>query len=744
MKNFIFLLFIFTSAALFSQNISFPSENFGKDTLFLETLYPCDNNSSREKAVYFHIRERLDNLSVSHYEQPLDTVRGQHSFASNIIVDFPGTSESNLIIIIPVNNLGDSSLNVAAGLALCEIFNMNLPEKTIKIVFTGADYSSNDQDPDYYHYSDDPFSEAADVKTQTGSAVFLQDYFSESGSFLIYLNIEKYNEIIEIVSATDAGQAPFWLLKQASEIMEDKNIEFFIDVRKNRLFKAGYDIKSQTDIYVKNNIPSLYLTSAGKRGKTPEAAAPEKEEFIKKLISFFITLTGTSQGENWERNYIVTPYKGGYFFINEKSFILLYLGIIALFGVFAVSYSKNLTRYLVKIIRHFWVIPFFFFLCFIFLLLAAFTTEFIVSLKGSRLLWIETPFTVFIIKILTALVFFFSSLFILSKIKLPAVGSFYSSSAIFIMLLNLMMFQFISITLSFYALWALMWIIIFSFSGSRIVKSLCIIISYYLIYDIVQYIFSVPALNLCNMLITDKLFGNLLIAAVLLPMIMMILRVLIIQTHIESFRYRLLRRSIYTVTLLSLITLASRYYVKDLYADRKQPVLAVNIVDTDTKAMKLEISSPVKTGLIEAVIDGTGYSIDNRGNSFSLDLNKTDEKLLDVTENLSWFLDRKNIVLDIVPAGNPEKIEITFSTEENSIILDSNYPFTLNQNLDGGEFHIGDNPEFPLTLDILTDSDTVLWFSINLIYKEPPVVMELSGNNMEFRKQVILKKSIYG
>ena len=86
MKNFIFLLFIFTSAVVFSQNISFPSENFQKDTVFLEALYPCNNNSSREKAVYFHIRERLDNLSVPFSEQPLDTVRGQHSFASNIIV----------------------------------------------------------------------------------------------------------------------------------------------------------------------------------------------------------------------------------------------------------------------------------------------------------------------------------------------------------------------------------------------------------------------------------------------------------------------------------------------------------------------------------------------------------------------------------------------------------------------------------------------------------------------------------
>jgi hypothetical protein len=184
--------------------------------------------------------------------------------------------------------------------------------------------------------------------------------------------------------------------------------------------------------------------------------------------------------------------------------------------------------------------------------------------------------------------------------------------------------------------------------------------------------------------------------------------------------------------------------MKDLYENKKQPVHAVNIVDIDTKEMKLKLSSPVKTGKIEAVIDGTDYTIDNKELIFSFDLNKTEKELLEITENLSFFLDRKNIILEIIPAGNPEKIEITFSTEENQIILDSNFPFTLNQNLDRGEFHIGDNPDFPLTLDILTDSDTVVWFSINIIYNEPPVEIELTGDNMKFKKQVILKKSIYG
>jgi hypothetical protein len=379
MKNFTAVLFIFISAMVFSQDISFPHENFDKDTAFLEPLYPCGNNSIQEKEVYSYIRQRLHNLFIFHYEQPLDTVRGQHSFASNIIVDFPGKSESTFIIVIPVNNLGNSSLNVAAGLSLCEIFNRELPDKNIKIVFTGSDFSSLDLDPAFFLYSNELTGYKSDKTTQTGSAVFMQDYFSESDSALVYLNIENHDETIEIGSATEAGQAPFWFLKQASEIMRQNKIDFFIDVRKNRLFKAGYDIKSQTDIFVRNNIPSLYLTSGIKSSITPSAPL-QKEEFAQRLVSFINSLAKAASGGNWERNYIVTPLKNRYLFINEKSFILIYLGIITLFCVFAVLYSKNLIRYFIKIMNHFWIIPLFFFLCFIFLLLAAFTTELIVSL----------------------------------------------------------------------------------------------------------------------------------------------------------------------------------------------------------------------------------------------------------------------------------------------------------------------------------------------------------------------------
>ncbi len=728
------------------------SEKIRADIGYLQKFFPCENNSENEKAVYGFIRERLNSLYIFYYEQSLDTIRGYHSFASNIIIDFTGKTENTLIIVVPVNNLEDNSFNISMALQLCEVFSKNTPGKNVKIIFTGSDFSNERLNQYLAFYKGNleyslPVNGGAQVKTQTGSAVFLQDFFPESEVSLLYINLSNLSGGIEIGSSTKSGQTPLWFLKQVATEMELQGIESFIDVRKNRLFKAGYNTDSQTDLFAGKNIPSVYLTSFD----NSNALSPASKSGIgtgksleEKLTSFFLSLSSAPAPSETENNYITLPLDNSYFFISEKSFIIVYLCVITFFLLFAAWYSKNLSRYIRKMLKHFWIIPALFLLCFLFLLLATFTTEYIVSLKGDASLWIETPFTVFIIKILTALVLLFSSIFFLRKVRLPLSGSFYSSSAIFMMVINLLMFQFRSITLTYYAVWALVWIILFSFLHNRLLKAACVIISYYLIYDMVLYIFTFPALNLCRIMITDKISGNLLIAAVLMPMIMMILRVLLVQTHIDSARYRILRRSIYAITLFSVISLTLYYYRLDFFENKKQPVFTTNLIDADKRLSSITVTSPVKPGIIEASIKGNSIPIESKGLTHTVSMLDYVSMEPGITMETSFFLDRKNILIKILPEGKPVKVEVSFSAEENQIILDSNYPFTLNKNLDGGEFQIGYNPDFPLTLDILALRETSLWFTIKLIYSEPPFDMTLSGKNMLFSNSVIIKKSIYG
>ena len=753
MKKLFCILLVFISYILYAEG-NFPesqwiNSSITDDIEYLQRLYPCDNNSTQEKRVYQFIRERLGSLSIPYMEQSLDTVRGAHSFNTNIIVDFAGKTTSTVIFAFPVNNFKDNSFNIATALKLCDIFSKNIPDKSVKIVFLGSEFLPFLLDTNYLLYNQELAGKITveSHEGQLGSEVFLQDYFPESDACLIYLNIENYENIIEISNITTTGQTPLWFIKKASDEMVKNNINFFIDLRENTLYKAGYNLTSPTDLFMRNNIPSLYITSTDNYNKmlfVNRITNFRQENLATQLVLFLISMSNNYPKLDQEINYLIMPFKNSYFFLKEQYNIFIYLGFIVILIFFTIKYSNRFFRYSRKLLRNFWFIGCLFLLCFLFLFFATLSTEFILLLKGSPNIWIETPVTVFLIKIITATLFLFLSLFLLRKIRLPYSSSFYSSSAIFIMLINLLIFQFLNITLSFAAIWGIIWIIIFSFVKNRYLKIGCLVISYYFIFDFVKYIFILPAINLCNILISSRITGNFLITATLLPGIMMILRILHIKTDTEAKKHKTFKTVTFIITLVAGMVLTSYYHWLDIYKNKRMPVLLVHTIDTDSDISIIEASTPVLSGNIEISIDNNNYNLET-GNlkKAEVTINNTEE-MLEVRETVSWFLDKKNIALDIIPIGEPEKIEVLFRMKENHIILDSNYQFTLKPNLEGGTFHIGYNPDFPLSLDILIDKEADIWLEIKLIYRTPPFDIDITGGNMIFYNYTVVKKSIYG
>jgi len=753
MKNLFCILLLFISYILYGEDRLLDtqriSSTISSDIEYLKNLYPSENNSEQERAVYEFIRERLISLSISYSEQSLDTVIGAHSFSSNIIADFAGTGNSSIIFAVPVNNLKDNSLNIAIALKLCEIFSKNIPEKNVKILFLGSEFSRSLLDTNYLLFDQDLVKEiiTGSMEEQLGSRTFLQDYFPEYDVCLIYLNIENHESIVEISNITATGQTPLWFIKKSVEEMEKNNINFLIDLRKNNFYKARYGLRSQTDIFMENNIPSLYITAADDLNRTlfsNRRTNLDQEELAVKLVFFLTSMSNDYLKLDWEVNYLIISFNDRYFFLKEKYNILMYLAFMVIIILFVMKYNINFFRYSRRLFKNFGTLIWLFLLCFLSLFFATLTIEFIFSLKGTANIWLETPGIVFIIKILTATLFLFFALFLLRVIKLPSSGNFYSASAIFLMLINLFTFQFLNITLSFIAMWGLFWTILFSFSKNRLMKTGCLIISYYFIYDAIVYIFMAPAINICGFLISSNVIGNILIAATLLPGIIMILRILHIQTHAESKKYKILRKIIYAAALLVAVTLVMHYYSLDIYKNKKMPVLLVHIIDVNEGTSTIKVSTPVKAGDIEITINNNNYIIET-GNLNKIEVMYNNaEEMLEVESTLSWFLDRKNIVFDIMPKGEPGKAEILFRMEEGQLILDSNYQFTLDPDLAGGVLHIGYNPDFPLELDILADRESNIRFDIKLIYMVSPFDMDIRGSNMIFYNYTVVRKSIYG
>ncbi len=701
------LLMNFSAGILYSDTGR--ENNILNDMSILEQYYPCSENSENEKKVFSYIQERLDSMEIEYYRENLDMLPDIHSFSSNIIADFKGKKDKTLIIAAPVNNLSSSAFNIAMMLSLAEELNSEPSDINCMQIFLGAEYTTADE-----------------TGYPIGSRQFLSTFFPENDTAIIYIDLRP-DAGIDIIHGSREKVTPLWLLSGIINTFTEKGTDFRINTQENILYQLGYDTPTPADIYLDSNIPSISLLSTEEK-----ASGSNNSGKIRDSFSNIIRNLDIESSEKWDSHYLIIQAAGRNIILSEFTIIIFYLSALAVIIAFSVFSGKKVIRYSGKLVKYIWVLFYFFFLIFIFLLLSTFITIFITQIKSSYDIWKETPFYLLVLKISIASLLFFLSLFLLKKIKIPMSGSFYSASAILIFLVNLSIFQFININLALFALWGLFWTIIFSLFKSRIIKTACMMLSSVYIIYILIYAFFKPAINICESILFDKITGNILTSFILLPYIMMIIRILISRTHIESQKYTALRRSIYTATALLFIFLLNFYMKNNPFHDRNiQPVYFSQINDLNRKTAEVIIKSPYRTGKISFFTGGKEYETDS-GQTEIRETAETDMELLEIKKKTSSFLDRKNLLLEITAAGDPEKYYIDFFTKEDPVILDCNYPVSVLKKNRMGSIHIGKNPPSPLTVDILVPEKTSIWFRIRTVSDRFPFDNRLTGNNMNF------------
>ena len=720
------LLFLFV--LLFTVSTAHAEKNRDikilEDITELENYYPCGENSEPEKAVYRFIEQRLDSLEINYYTESLDMLPDIHSFASNIIAEFPGSKDSTIIFAAPVNNLYDSSFTIAQLLSLAEELKKKPPEINCMIIFLGAEYTNG-----------------VNTGYPVGSRHFLNSFFPENDTALIYMDVSPYSDI-DIIHGSRESVTPLWLLQQVMDSLENADEAFNINTQENILYQMGYNTPTPADIYLENNIPSISLLS--RKGNSSKINLIERADSFSRFLDSAVLSADIKSDENWDRHYFIIEAGKKRIVISEFSFIIAYILTTVVLIAFSVISAKKVFRYTKKLSRYLWVLFYFFALIFLFLLLSTFAILFITNIKSSYDIWKEAPFYLLILKISIAALLFFLSLFLLKRIKLPVSGSFYSAAAIFIYLINMVLFQFMNINIAIFAVWGLLWTILFSLFKSRIAKTVCMFLSSVFIVYLAVYVFSKPAYNICEQILFDRLTGNILTSFVVLPYMMMIIRLLISKTHIESAKYRALRRTIYSATALLIIFLLNFYLKSNPYNhENPQPLYFSQLTDLNRQTTSIEISSPYKPGRVSFFSGKNEYNINTDENIYRIS-EDTDLDLISVKKKVSSFLDRKNLILEIESSGNPEQYYIDFSTKESSVIFDCNYPFTVSKNSREGTIHIGKNPPSPLVIDLLLPENTAMWFTIRTVSEVFPFDNRLASDNKSFVQKFEVVKGTDG
>jgi hypothetical protein len=149
----------------------------------------------------------------------------------------------------------------------------------------------------------------------------------------------------------------------------------------------------------------------------------------------------------------------------------------------------------------------------------------------------------------------------------------------------------------------------------------------------------------------------------------------------------------------------------------------------------LELDSPAPLGTIQ-VWDGS-KTVELRSRARQLRIGLPDPgELLETRTSSVAFLDRKNVSVRLVPAGQPYRVSLRLSSPEEFVLFDANFPYLREP--DGRQYRIlvGANPPVPLSVQLTVPRDRDFRLSIELEYLRPPTAFSVSGQDKSFRSRL--------
>jgi len=537
-----------------------------RDYAQLQQLYPRLEGSAAERGVLQYVETRLRELGVSARRLDFRESDQDHSFSECLVASLAGDRRDTLVLAVPLDHPAgtsrdhDGSINVALALGLLAAARSRRPALSLEVLFLGAEFGAGNQYP-------------------MGSRLFLRDFTPSERAMAMYLNLRTVPTRLQVRAGGRGLESPFWLIDRTTRALGAAGLFFRVRGNETQIFRTGLtDAPTIIEPFLNAGYPAVSLE--GEYGGIPEGG---EEAWVDSFLEFLEGFSESFRGgipETWDRHYLFFQVRSFYFPISEQLYVVLLIAALAGTLLYSLLYTRRLRRYLRLLGRDFWVLPLYFLLIFLLLFLASWALEGLQRLRNSSDLWAHLPLPFLAFKLAVPLLLFFSLLPVLRRLRVPLRGSFYSASALLFLLADIAVLAAINISFTYYFLWAFACALLFSAANSRVLKLLAFLASPYWILKAVLELFSLPVLRFCRVVLLSKLWGNLLLAAVLMPFILMYVRLHFV---LPLFRIspRRTRRVISAALFGAILTgLAAFIFFYSPYGpDMPQPVRAEYLVD---------------------------------------------------------------------------------------------------------------------------------------------------------------------
>ena len=707
MKRFLVLiLFLLCLTALSAQEI------FEQASHQLKPFFPAQENSEQATWIHRYIKHTLENRDIPYTEIPLDTLKESHSFAKNISVVLPGTTQQKLIIAVPMAE-HSSPYNAALALELAVRLSRQEHTSQIEILFLGSDF--------------------------IGARVAAQSLKNED-CVLLYLNFQGIPDKIMLQTGVKGHITPYWVVNYCNKYLHQANLAFNLKPEQNILYSIGMiPDPSPLDVFLEEGITALMMY--GDSGKKNQSSAIWTESFCSFVETF--EKQELEKHENEDQNYFIMQFGDIYYILTELHIMIFFLIVAAFILFYIILHTRQAKNYLHLFIKNFNIVFWTIIMIFIFFQISTWICGLFLLVTKLDSHWQSIIPELVSLKALISLVLLILMFPAYSQFKQHNLGNFFSGSAVITALLDMIIFMAIDFSFAVYYIWSLLCIFIFAVVKRRRVKFLCMILSGIFFIRTIYGILFYPALNLCCNLIFSPMGMNLALALFVLPFVFMGIRIFSVIPPKIELKHKVSKLLGFAAVII-LTVLAFRFvYLYNPFSGKEiQLVEAVEFYDLDENRGTLTLESDYKLGSLQVKTGNDEINAFSKEKRLIYDIQKPPVETA-VWTTTSQFLERKTIEFHVAAHGRPDQLNITLrapAKNDKIILLDSTYPYQLKE--DTVQFFIGKNQPMPFSMKITTQRETSFDAQVDICYSIMPFNFFFDGDNKHCKPSLILTKKL--
>jgi hypothetical protein len=673
--------------------------DFESDLAVLRTLHPRPEGSHSSRSVIDLVRERLTSMHVPYRTMDFEDSETSHSFAVSVIANVEGQRPDTVLLCVPVDSSPDDETDGSLAVALAlEIARRLAPPRepapagvaaaagrpplTVQLLFLGAERGKGAEYP-------------------MSSRLFLETFYTEKPAIALYLQLDGTPGRVNLRVASDGAVAPLWLVDRARKALAQAGLEASVDGNEVQLVRAGITgLSTPAGPFLRGGYPALVIQGSGDKAAAGDLA------FAGSFVDFWKLLLESSRDglpPEWDRHYLLLGTGVRALTVPEP----VYLGILLVVLAVCVAYVRLAHRRVGEDIviagEHLWVLPMLFVTVFAFLLAATGIVRAVQAVRGITDLWAASPPLFLGLKISIAILL----LFLLERLITRKAGRwlatiprrFYASSALLLLLLGLVIVGIADVSLTVVLLWPLVFVFIYGIVRRAWAHVLTLVVAPATTAAIGLALVVRPESAAARMLILSPVQGNLVLAVLTLPYVLLFLDVTVSEMVPRPVVRALRRRGPAVAAALTTALLAATLAFPAFGPRRPQVIDVVRYVDLVGARSRVEVTSSAPLGTIRYEQAGVITEVRTRGR-FRLLPSDVPGGLLTMRAAGSVVLDRENVSLEVRPAGSPESLEVVVVSDEKFLLFDSSFPATGDDSGKSYVLHIGRYPPVPLTVEL--------------------------------------------